>query len=203
MNNKIHIPYILIIGVLIFLLFMNRSCSGDGDKQTKKITVTVPEQKGTLPTINNPVPQPPITRTVIKWKDKEIPMPYFADDSMLTAYKSATDSLQRYKMFAEAIGERDYNVVQEDSLLRIESKIKARGEVLQSKVSYTIKPREISVKVPEVRFRILAGGEINNIGVLKGNLHLQNKKGDLFTAGYDTDRRIWVGYSFSLFKVEN
>ena len=181
---------------------MNRSCSDNGDKQPKTVTVTVPEQKGILPTVNNPKPQPLITSTVIKWNDREIPVPYFADDSLLTAYKSATDSLQRYKMFAEAVGERDYNIVQEDSMLRIESKIKARGEVLQSKVSYTIKPREISVKVPEVRFRMLAGAEVNNMGVLKGNVHLQNKKGDLFTASYDTDRRIWVGYSFSLFKVK-
>ena len=84
-----------------------------------------------------------------------------------------------------------------------------RGEVQSIQPFYTIKEREIKtdIRQKEVKFRMLAGGSVGNSidfqkPVFSANIGFQNKKGNILRAGFDTEKRLLIGYDFSLFKIE-
>lgn len=199
---KKYIPYIIIIA-LAFLLWQ-KSCTGEPKQQT----VVVPEKKGIFPERLNPEPiyiDRPVA--VIKWDTVKFPVPNPVNQELIQAYQQAKDSLERFKMYADAIGEREYNIVEEDSLLMTENHIKTQGHLLSFQQSYTIKPREVKVNPKETVLRLFGGFEVGNTTQLdnftaKANLGLQNRKGNVLSVGYDTEERIWIGYNFSILNIK-
>lgn len=170
--------------------------------------VTIPAKHGSFAAVEKPKPlQPKEKPAVIKWRKIEIPVLNPVDAELAEKYQQAQDSISRYKLYLDAIGVREYSIIQEDSLLQTTNHIKARGEVISFQQDYIIKPQKVAVKPKEVAFRMFAGLEVGNTKEFdnfsaKANVMFQNKKGNIFSAGYDTERRIWVGGAFSIFSVK-
>lgn len=192
------LPHIVIIGLIIALAW--KSCSGGKDT----ITVTTPEIKGKSDTIYFPVPMP---------SEKEYVYRYInGTDTIVTVTQNPinhdllnfylSNQNKRDSLYTDAIGEREYNIPVEDSLLLTNNYIKVQGKVLAFQQNYTIKPRQI--QTPRDRFSLLAGVEAGNTiqldkFVVKGNLGVRLGSAQL-NLGYDTENRIWAGYSWVLIK---
>ena len=198
---KKYTPFIqpAIIVALILYIFLFDGCGKDKGITT---TVATPEVTGSFPAVINPAPNPapkPEYR-YLAGKDKtdtitvENPVNIDLWNYYVNAEQSKKDSIH-----ADAIGEREYTLNNEDKFLKTTSHIKTRGELLSYQLTeYTIKPQDVEIKNP---FRLLAGFEIGNTIELddvsaKGNLMLQNRKGNILSVGYDTNRRIYAGYNF-------
>lgn len=200
---KKYIPYI-IIAVLIFLLWQ-KSCTGESKPQT----VIVPEQKGSFTERLNPEPIPAsekeyVYKYITKTDTVKITVESPVNEDLMAFYLA---SKNKDSLYADAIGEREYNIVEEDSLLMTENHIKTQGHLMSFQQSYTIKPREVKVKPKETVLRLLGGFEVGNTTQLdnftaKANLGLQNRKGNILSVGYDTEERIWIGYDFSIFNIK-
>lgn len=200
---KKYIPYI-IIGVLMFLLWQ-KSCTGDKEPQT----VVIPEQKGSFPERQNPEPIPaPKKEYVYKYITETDTVKIEVENPInqeLMAFYLA--SKNKDSLYADAIGEREYNIVEEDSLLMTENQIKTQGHLLSFQQSYTLKEREVPVKQKETVLRLLGGFEVGNTTQLdnftaKANLGLQNRKGNILSVGYDTEENWWLGYQINLGEIK-
>lgn len=199
----------IIAGAIILLLltfFLGRLTV---HPDTKTITVTVPAKSGSSNIVNNPKPEVQIKDSLI-YKDSIIYTTGEYNEKLAQDYinleKRYTDmdlEKERLKKYLESIQVREYQIPFEDDYVKILNKIKAQGEVLSFQQDYTIKERNLEVQVPEKlpRLSVLAGVEVGNTVqldkfVAKGNIMLQNKKGNILSASYDTEKRVWVGYAF-------
>ncbi len=195
--NVTNILLILLISIMGWQTFYNT------DKTIpKEEIIVVPEVKGTTgtQTVERVVIQPiylPTTNQKINvdsaWKDK---------------YEQALkdkDSVSQRNLYLEAIKINSYEkvLVNNDSI-EIKGYARARGSILDYSVDYTIKPytHTYTPKLITERPRLSVGlgvetgvpmtSDINFLA--KGNLYFENKKGNGFSLGYDTEKRIWVGY---------
>lgn len=194
-----YIPWAIIVVLAILLWF--KGC----DKGGETVYIKVPAKHGKFDTVKEPEPivrvqKEFVYRYITNNDTVEVTVENPINERLL---KQFAESKKKDSLYADAIGEREYNIKQEDSLLITENYIKAQGKVLAFQQSYTIKPQKIAVKDPETVFRLLGGVEIGNSKELndfsaKGSLMLQNRKGNIFSVGYDTEQRIWVGYGFSI-----
>ena len=136
-------------------------------------------------------------KEIIVYKNNEINKELALENyNLQIAYINAKDSLEREKLYKTAIELKSFNQPFENDNFKANMKGIAQGEVKELQLDYEIK------KVPEkvVKFRLLAGLGINTDAV-NANLGFQNKKGGIFEVGYDTEKRINIGYKVSLFKI--
>ena len=196
----------LIAGVLLFLWI--KGC----DRNSDDGTVIIPPIDGEFE------PQKPIyvdrtdTVYVTRWRTKtdtiEIETENPVNDSLAIAYQKALDSIDRYKMFLDAIQIRNFENIFEDDTIKITVTGEVQGQLNWLKPIYHIKEREIDV--PVTRLRLLAGGEVGGSTSIsnfqyKLNLGLQNKKGDIYRLGYarqHSEDIIWVGFDFSILNLK-
>ena len=78
-----------------------------------------------------------------------------------------------------------------------------KGELL--KIVPTVKVKQVKVK--ETVFALYAGLEVyNNLQLsnpgIKADIGIQNKKGDIFTGGYDMNQNIYIGFKKQLFNTK-
>ena len=64
----------------------------------------------------------------------------------------------------------------------------------------------ICIKIKKTVFALYACLEVyNNLQLsnpgIKADIGIQNKKGDIFTGGYDINQNIYIGYKKQLFKI--
>lgn len=202
------LPY-AIIAILVFVLFF-KGCG----KETETITVKVPEVSGDF---EEQGPEYIIKRDTIyvtKWKTKtktvEIETPNPVNDSLAIAYQNIKDSLGRYKLYLDAIQIKTFENTFEDEYLKLSLTGRVQGDLLGITPKYTIKEREIETEIESAKLRFLLGGGIgNNLNfndfTYRGNLGLQNAKGNIIRAGYSKMRGedyIFLEYDFSLFQIE-
>lgn len=115
------------------------------------------------------------------------------------------DSLQKAELYRLATQLKTFESQFEDENIKLTiNGILAGGNVKEITPTYTIKERKVNV--PQTKFRLLAGGGISNTPNLdkplfNANLGFQNAKGNILRIGYDSEKRIFVGYDFSLFKI--
>ena len=136
-------------------------------------------------------------KEIIVYKNNEINKELALENyNLQIAYINAKDSLEREKLYKTAIELKSFNQPFENDNFKANIKGIVQGEVKELQLDYEIK------KVPEkvVKFRLLAGLGINTDAV-NANLGFQNKKGGIFEVGYDTEKRINIGYKVSLFKI--
>ena len=199
----------MLLFVVVVLLLFFRGCKGETEPET--ITITVPEKKSEFEPVINPEPETiRVPFEVVKWKDTVIYKENPVNTELVEQYKkvlSDKDSILALQLYADAVAIREYNEVLEDSLIRTDNYFKTQGKLLEFKQEYTLKEREVSLKTPETRFRLLGGIEAGNSLELnkftaKGNLMFQGRKGNIMSISYDTDKRIWVGYNFTIFKIK-
>lgn len=196
--------------VLFFLVLWFKGC---GTQQNKPIVIAKeyrgtfkgekPKQQslGTIDTIllTKLVKGEPI----IKYKNNEVNKELAIENyNLQIAYANASDSIERLKMYIDAIQLKSFNKTFEDDYLKADVKGISQGEVKELGFDYTIKPQPI----PVTKFRLLAGINVSNTllfekPLFNANLGFQNAKGNILEFGYDTEKRINIGYKQSIFKI--
>jgi hypothetical protein len=194
--DKRYVPYIVIL-VLCTLLFLQRSCKGDKITYKDKIikqydTIYFPEEIA--------------TKFVTKYKTIKGDTVFLkgrVDTVEVKVFEKAKDSV-KLEMFANATKIRQYKNEFNDSIADVSIFTETKGELLKIAPTITIKAR-----LPEKKtvFALYGGFEtfnnlqLNNFGT-KGNIFFQNKRGDLFSTGYDTNSNIYLGYSFRFINIK-
>jgi hypothetical protein len=187
-----------IISIVIILFLVN--CQGE--KEIKLITVTIPEKSGSFDFRKNPVP-------VTKDEPKDHPKPEIIreqviDSTYYFAYIALQDSIERQKMFEDAITIRQYFESFEDENQKIDVYTDVRGSMLSQKVDYTIFEAQMAVEVEIPQFNELflyGGGKYSFIDKSMGfeaKLIFKNKKNNLLSIGIDSDGMVSGGYGFKI-----
>lgn len=194
--DKRYMPYIVIL-VLCTLLFLQRSCKGDKITYKDKIikqydTIYFPEEIA--------------TKFITKYKTIKGDTVFLrgrVDTVEVKVFEKAKDSV-KLEMFANATKIRQYKNDFNDSLADVSIFTETKGELIKIAPKITIKAR-----LPEKKtvFALYGGFEIFNSLQLdsfgtKANISFQNKRGDLFSAGYDTNSNIYLGYSFRFINIK-
>lgn len=224
-TNRKYISHLMafVVGVMVMLWF--KGCSSDCGNSSTNVKVTVPEVKGSFkPKQPNHFPivsgQKPTGQNLSK-SDKSKNEPsnnalqfndsliseFLAENEKLSRdFYFANDSLKKLK-YDKAIQLNLFSETFEDNNIKIDMSGIVRGEVKSIQPFYTIKEKKIDVPVPVTKFRLLAGGGVGNSidfqkPIFSANIGFQNKKGNIIRAGYDTEKRILIGYDFSIFSIK-
>jgi len=182
----------IIIGLLLFSLFLQRSC----DNNIKAKTVVQYD------TIFKPLETK--TKIITKYKNikgKNIYIPGKIDTVEVKVFEQSIDST-KLDMYIDARKIRSYTTDFNNDDADISIYTETKGELL--KIVPTVKIKQFKVK--ETVFAMYGGLEVyNNLQLsnpgIKVDLGIQNKKGDIFTGGYDTNKNIYIGYKKQLFKI--
>lgn len=190
--------------LIIVILFLFRSSeTPEPEIIIKDRIVEVPGKDGKLDTIYLPKP--------INIKNP-------INTELLSKYNSLKDTVAKLELFKTVIEERDYNEVYEDNIQKITIYTKVQGKLLKQAPKYEIKPSTIVIKdTTTINYNkppanklligletglpldIFAKKEIGIINpVVKGSIYFQNKKSNIITAGFDSNKTIWAGYIIKL-----
>jgi hypothetical protein len=186
----------IIIGLLIFSLFLQRSCN---NKQSLQKVNTIVKYDTIFK------PSEIKTKILTKYKTTKgdiIYLPGKIDTVEVKIFEKANDSIQ-FKMFTNATKIRSYTTKFNDSVADVSIYTETKGELLKIVPTIHIK----QVKKVETKFALYIGGGVSNNlllsnGVLQSSIGLQNKKGDILSISYDTQQNIGVGYSFRLINIK-
>ena len=195
--------------ILFFLMVWLNAGAG---KEIKTVKVIVPTVTGKLESKKPELKPIEIKQEPIGKKDrliyKENPFNIILaeENTKLKAdYSRMSDSLKS-KAYDKAIELNTFSYKSEDKYLKLTIDGIVRGEVGEITPSYTIKEQESEVFVKEKLpgLKVLGGVEVGNTKTLdnlsfKGSVLFQNRKGNIISAGYDTDNKIWLGYYRSIF----
>lgn len=213
--------YSIAITIAFAILLLITQCEGD----TAVATVTTPEVKGTLPTnrgtaiVQKPI-YVPSGKTGIPKNPKNSDISDISENSdslssMLQVYKDEldfavdrynheTDSLKKLLMFKNVIALKSFKSNFEDKYLKLElNGYTANGEVKEITPTYTIKPQKVDVKIPDLKFRLLAGGgfgtnrDFNQV-LYKANIGWQKKSGNVYRVAYLNVN----GQSYGMFETD-
>ena len=194
--------------IIVLVIFLIHQCSGN-DNQGEPQTKIIPEKKGSFPEVKNPEPHkaPQIEykyKYLTDTKTVEIEVENPINEELMQFYLAHKN---KDSLYADAIGEREYTIPYEDSLIKTENHIKAQGKVLSFRQDYTIKEQKVKVTPKQTVFRLLAGAEIGNTTEFdnfsaKANIKFQNKQGNIMSVGFDTEDRIWFGYDFTVWNIK-
>ena len=132
-----------------------------------------------------------------------------AENQKLIELFSEKSTSEKDSLYKEAIKLNEFSQTFDDDKVKIDISGIAQGKVKAIKADYFIKPQKIDVEVKQKQrvFALKLGGEYGNSlelnkGVFKGNLEFENKKGNAYNVGYDTDKRIWIGYKITIFDIK-
>lgn len=143
------------------------------------------------------------SKPIIEYKNNEVNKELAIENyNLQMAYTNASDSIERLKMYIDAIQLKSFNKTFEDNYLKADVKGIVQGDVKELGFDYIIKPQPI----PITKFRLLAGINVSNTllfekPLFNANLGFQNAKGNILEFGYDTEKRINIGYKQSIFKI--
>ena len=195
--------------ILFFLMVWLNAGAG---KEIKTVKVIVPTVTGKLESKKPELKPLEIKQEPIVKKDglvyKENPFNIILSEEntkLKSDYSKMSDSLKS-KAYDKAIELNTFSYKSEDKYLKLTIDGIVRGEVSEITPSYTIKEQESEVFVKEKLpgLKVLGGVEVGNTKTLddlsfKGSVLFQNRKGNIISAGYDTDNKIWLGYYRSIF----
>lgn len=143
------------------------------------------------------------SKPIIVYKNNEINKELAEENyNLQIAYTNASDSIERLKMYINAIQLKLFEKTFENDDLSATVKGISQGEVKELGFDYKIKPKPI----PFTKFRLLAGLNVSNTiafdkPLFNANLGFQNAKGNVLEFGYDSEKRINFGYKQSIFKI--
>jgi hypothetical protein len=199
--------YINYLGwILFFLLLWLKGCD-QSTQPSEKIKVITKEVKGSIVT-KEKIIHVPIFKTIkdtagtgfyISQIDK-----LFEENNQMQLDFQQMDSLAQFEAYTKSIQINAFKQQFEDSYINAYVSGEVSGNIHNMKFDYTIKPQTVSVDTPKRKISVLAGVFIaNNIQLQKpllgAELNLLNTKGNLLKIAYDTDKRIYLGYSKKLF----
>ena len=200
----------LIVVSITVIFFIQRGCSKK-DEPVKKIEAVIPKVEGKFDKPTKVIEGKSKKDSVI-WKDKiirtENPVNKKMAQELMEALKYK-DSVKILKLYLSAIEEKDGTYVFDDKNLNLEVVTRTRGTLLSIKPKYTIKEKTVEVPVKQKKqvFAMYAGVGISdnlqfNNFAAEVEIGLQNKAGDIISAGNDTQKNISLKYSKQLFKIK-
>ena len=200
---------ILYLGWFLFFITLWFKCGSSEKPNTHKITIK--EAKGNFEPAkvieHNKIDSIYLDK-IIKVQDpkliSDINKLYNENEELKKNYIDA-DSLQRELMYLKSIQLSEFYSEFDNDTINILVKGIVQGEVKQIQPFYTIKERQVIV--PEVKFRLLAGGSIGNTlefdnPLFSAGIGFQNRKGNILLGSFDTEKRISIGYYQSIFKIK-
>jgi hypothetical protein len=202
--------YSAIIVILLIIIFLQRSCNNKYDDGTpKQKEVVVPAVKDSFKSVKPTIVKlPPIHDTIIA-KGDTIIVTEPLDKTLAKNYLQAKDSIGRLNLYLSSIQRRKYSQTFTDNNISITVDAEATGTINSIKPSYVIKERKVEapVVIKQTAYALYTGVEIHNnngLGVLgvKADLGVQNRRGDIYTIGYDTNNNIYLGYKIRLINIK-
>jgi len=127
-------------------------------------------------------------------------------DSLDLAFRSSNDSLQQI-IYQKTILPKAFTKTWENDTLKSTVFGILSGTIHSMQLKTDIKSRKETIKIPKTVFRLISGIEIGATKDLsktnfKANVGFQNKSGSIISASIDSDERIYIGYSFSVFSIK-
>lgn len=125
-------------------------------------------------------------------------------DNMQSEY-NYSDSVKKAKLYALATELKKFDSEFEDDKIKLLiSGYVSGGEVKEITPTYTIKEQKIDVPLPKRKISVLTGVFLANDTQLQkplfgAELGITNKKGNLLKIAFDSEKRIYFGYSVKLF----
>lgn len=218
MNFKKLFPY-FIIGLLVFWLLHDVSCTGNREKQKIQVpeasaasSVAVPKQtvvkkpSQAVEVIRQNLSKNDLAKFDQSFYQEEIERLLLANDSLHQAFMNANDVMQA-EIFKLKTALRTYTQTHSDSLVDITATGIVQGEVKSMQFYYTIKPRTIALPpAKETVFCLMGGIDVGNTSaldkfVLRANVGFQARN-TTYTAAMDSEQRIWVGMSKPIFTIK-
>jgi len=137
-------------------------------------------------------------KDIIVYKNNEINKDLALENyNLQIAYINAKDSLEKEKLYKNAIELKSFNQPFENDNFKANVKGVVQGEVKSLQIDYEIK----KVPIKETKFRMLLGGGVT-FKAVDLNIGFQNAKGNILEVGYDTEKNVRVGYKQSLFSIK-
>lgn len=189
---KTHLPWTAVAVLLYLWVFKPRVKYVEVPKEVEvEIPVAGPIQTDT---VYLPKPYPVTKREVV------------VDEDLLRRFEKLKGENAILKAYKEAITQRDYSVVFEDSLTDVVVTSKVQGELLEQSLEYTLKPRKVSTVIPpevtEPKSFFAGGlgvglpviGKVKQEGtpVISGSIMFVNKKQNPIVGSLDTEGRLWL-----------
>ena len=188
MRFSTYFPYI-IIAVLMFMLIT---------RPTITEYVEVPAKSGQM-VIEKPEP---IVHYDTIYKDKIVVKENPVNKELLTKYEQATDSLEKLKLYRDAITIRDYKQTFKDKNQEITVSSKVTGTLERQEISYDIPSYQVKYKNPTEGFYVGVGAsssyrylELPSLEV--GAALVNNKK--IYSVGVGTDQTIRINVKQKIF----
>ena len=196
----IHVLHIVLVLLITTIIVM---CT---NYYNKPDTIVIPEKKGIL---IDSIPREVLRDSIFVYQLRDTIIKY--NRPLDTVYiekfiKAPAD--KKTEIYIEAIAERTYKNVVEDSLLRIDYTANTQGKLLDIKFDYTIKPVTISVpKTKESVFSAYAGVGLKTTTSLESltptlQLGIQGKNGNMFVGSVSSDKTIQAGYMFRIINIK-
>lgn len=199
--NKSLIPYLVIIGLVIYILSIGKPEEKEVliPSLENEMKIELPVEEARVDTIYKDSIQ---KIEVLKIVEVENPV----NKELLQKYQEAVndnDSLKQLALYEEAVTERLYSEAFEDSIQVINVKSNVIGTLTSQVVKYRTKERSVKVESERMKPSVFVGGFSYGIfedPVFGASVNLLNKnRTKVFTAGYDTEKRVHFGVTIKLF----
>lgn len=217
--NRLHkfLKWLGIAVVIMLILMLFKKCNSNEPKITLQ-KVTTKEVKGGFESVtpkNNRIADvgktikgQNLSNSENAFLQEQIDKLLAENQKQSEEFAKSNDSLQKL-LYEKAIQLNEFSQTFDDDKVKIDVSGIAQGTVKSMKANYTIKPQtiEVPVKQKERVFALKTGIEYGNSielnkGVFKGNLEFENRKGNSYGIGYDTDKRIYIGYKVTIFDIK-
>jgi hypothetical protein len=201
------INYLTWLGwVLLFIVLCFRGCNPE-PQTAEKIKVITKEIKGET-IIKTNIVHVPITKKVrdtsgtgfyVAQIDK-----LFEENQQMQLEFMKMDSLQQIQAYNKAIEISAFKQQFEDNNINAYVSGKVSGKIHAMKFDYVIKPQTITTDAPKPKNHLYLGLKVANTiefdkPLFSGEIGLQNKRGNIHNASFDTEKRIGYGYKWKIF----
>ncbi|HDZ14565.1 hypothetical protein LCGC14_1114240 [marine sediment metagenome] len=185
--------YPAVIAILLVILFV---------RKTETVTITVPEKTGQFD--RNSTELKPIIQydTIVSEGKKEvIEVPNPVNLDLLKKYHTAQDSLERLKLYKDAVTERTYKETYRDSTQEITVTSEVIGTLKGQKIDYKVFPQTIEVQQKKPKISLYGGirTTVQPQQNFEPHFTLRSPKA-LYSVGYNINQKaVTVGLSYKLF----
>jgi hypothetical protein len=205
-TNK-RINYLTWLGwILFFIVLFFRGCNPEPQFAEKK-KIQTKEVKGKT-IIKTNIVHVPITKKLrdtagvgfyVSQIDK-----LFEENNKMQLEFMQMDSLQQIEAYNKAIEINAFKQSFDDDYINAQVSGEVSGKIHAMKFDYTIKAQTLEVDAPKVRNHIYLGVNVANSLSLNKSLFgasigIQNKKSNILSIGFDSEKRIGLNYFVKLF----
>lgn len=205
--NKNYKNYFLYLGwILLFIMLFFKSCSNK-QQSKEKVKIQTKEVKG---------------KTIIKTNIVHVPIiKKFRDTSGVGFYVSQIDklfdennkmqnefikmdSLQQIEAYKKAIEINAFKQSFDDKYINASVSGEVSGKIHAMKFDYTIKAQTLEVDVPKIKNKYFVGfgasnNKLFNAPLFNVGVGIQNKKSNILSIGFDSEKRIGLNYFIKVF----